>query len=83
MFYNDAKCHHLHIGSRDLGVNYVIPLHQGLTMLEKVTSEKDLGVTIDCKLNFRDHIAQKVNIANWNLGIIFRTFTLFRQCDIS
>ena len=31
MFYNDAKCHHLHIGSRDLGVNYVIPTHQGLT----------------------------------------------------
>ena len=75
MFYNDAKCHHLHIGSRDLGVNYVIPLHQGLTMLEKVTSENDLRVTIDCKLNFRDHIAQKVNIANRNLGIIFRTFT--------
>ena len=43
-------------------------------MLEKVTGEKDLGVTIDCKLNFRDHIAQKVNLAN-HLGIIFRTFT--------
>ena len=39
MFYNDAKCHHLHIGSRDLGVNYVIPSHQGLTTLEKVTNE--------------------------------------------
>ena len=75
MFYNDAKCHHLHIGSRDLGVNYVIPTHQGLTTLEKVTNEKDLGVTIHCKLNFRDHIVQKVNLANRNLGIIFRTFT--------
>ena len=30
MFYNEAKCHHLHIGSRDLGVNYVIPTYQGL-----------------------------------------------------
>ena len=75
MFYNDAKCHHLHIGSRDLGVNYVIPTYQGLTTLEKVTNEKDLGVKIDCKLNFRDHIVQKVNLANRNLGIIFRTFT--------
>ena len=72
MFYNDAKCHHLQIGSRDLGLNYVIPMYQGLTTLE---NEKDLGVTIDCKLNFRDHIVQKVNLANRNLGIIFRTFT--------
>ena len=53
----------------------MIPSHQGLTTLEIVTREKDLGITIDCKLNFRDHIAQKVNIANRNLGIIFRTFT--------
>ena len=53
----------------------MIPTYQGLTTLEKVTNEKDLGVTIDCKLNFRDHIVQKVNLANRNLGIIFRTFT--------
>ena len=44
-------------------------------MLEKVPSEKDLVVTIDCKLNFRGHIAQKVNISIRNLGIIFRAFT--------
>ena len=53
----------------------MIPTYQGLTTLEKVSNEKDLGVTIDCKLNFRDHFVQKVNIANGNLGIIFRTFT--------
>ena len=53
----------------------MIPTYQGLTTLEKVTKEKDLGVTIDCKLNFRDHILQKVNLVNRNLGIIFRTFT--------
>ena len=77
-----AKCHHLHIGSRDLGVNYVIPTYQGLTTLGKVTNEKDMGATIDCKLNFIDHIVQKVNLADRNLGIIFRTF-IYRQCDIS
>ena len=75
MFYNDARCHYLHIGSRDMGVNYVIPTYQGLTTLEKVTNEKDLGVITDCKLNFRDHIVQKVNLAIRNLGIIFRSFT--------
>ena len=36
---------------------------------------KDLGVIIDDKLKFREHITHKVNVANRNLGIIFRTFT--------
>ena len=52
MFYNEAKCHHLHIGSRDLGVNYVSPTHQGLATLGKVTNEKDLGVTIELQIKF-------------------------------
>ena len=43
--------------------------------LEKVKNEKDLGVIIDQNLTFREHITSKVNIANLNLGIIFRTFT--------
>ena len=43
--------------------------------LEKVKNEKDLVVIIDQNLTFRDHINSKVNIANRNLGIIFRTFT--------
>ena len=30
---------------------------------------------IDKNLNFREHILTKINIANRNLGIIFRTFT--------
>ena len=47
--------------------------------LEKVESEKDLGVIIDQNLNFRDHINSKVNIANRNLGIIFRTFTFIDE----
>ena len=38
-------------------------------------SDKDLGVFIDEKLNFREHITKKVNIANRNLGLIFRSFT--------
>ena len=47
----------------------------GTHAIEKVANEKDLGVIIDSKLTFRDHITSKVNLANRNLGIIFRTFT--------
>ena len=43
--------------------------------LEQVTSEKDLGVTVDNKLLFKEHITEKSAIANRNLGVIFKSFT--------
>ena len=46
-----------------------------MTEIQKVKAEKDLGVIIYDKLKFREHITQKGNIANRNLGIIFRTFS--------
>ena len=54
-----------------------MPSDLGAVPIEKVEEEKDLGVIIDRKLNFRQHIAKKVSIANSNLGIIYRTFTYF------
>ena len=45
-----------------------------ILQLGRVEKEKDLGVIIDQNLTFRDHINSKVNTANRNLGIIFRTF---------
>jgi hypothetical protein len=39
-----------------------------------VKEEKDLGVTIDDKLKFDQHIAVKVNKANSVMGIIRRSF---------
>ena len=41
--------------------------------IKRVKSEK--GVFFYEKLNFRDHITKKVNIANRDLEIIFRSFT--------
>ena len=37
--------------------------------------EKDIGVTLDSKLNFEKHINEKINKANSILGTIRRTFT--------
>ena len=49
----------------------------GTHAIEKLANEKyiHVGVIIDSKLTFRDHIASKINLANINLGIIFRAFT--------
>lgn len=43
----------------------------GHSDIPKVDDEKDLGVTVDNKLTFRQHIASKVSTANRNLGITF------------
>ena len=55
--------------------NYEMGSGDNRTTIKRVESEKDLGVFIDEKLNFHEHITKKVNIANRNLGIIFRSFT--------
>ena len=75
MIFNIIKCHHLHIGKNITGTRYTMVSENEEIELEKVKNEKDLGVIIDQNLTFRDHITSKVNIANRNLGIIFRTFT--------
>ena len=75
MFYNTDKCHHVHIGKNTEASKYEMGSGDNRNTIKRVESEKDLGVFIDEKLNFRDHITKKVNIANRNLGIIFRSFT--------
>ena len=75
MLFSILKCHHLRIGNLDTEFRYKMTTNEGKVAIERVTSEKDLGVTVDSKLKFREHINHKVSIANRNLGIIFRTFT--------
>lgn len=79
MFYNFTKCHHLQIGRREINTAYTMKSEEETFELAKVKTEKDLGVIVDNNLLFRDHITSKVNIANRNLGIIFRTFTYIDQ----
>ena len=45
------------------------------TKLEHVEKEKDIGVTIDSKLSFEQHMNEKINKANSTMGLIRRTFT--------
>ena len=44
------------------------------TVIEKTNQEKDLGVLIDGRLTFEDHIQDKVNKANRIMGMIRRSF---------
>ena len=53
----------------------------GEIKLEKMQSEKDLGVIFDQKLKFTEHIKSKADKANRNVGLIFRTF-IFMDKDM-
>ena len=75
MRFNFKKCHHMQIGYHNIPTKYTMQDENETVELDTVKSEKDLGVTIDSSLSFREHINSKVNLANRNLGIIFRTFT--------
>ena len=41
-------------------------------MIANTMEEKDLGIIIDNKLNFQNHINKQVNKANQKLGLINR-----------
>ena len=75
MNYHFQKCKHLHIGNHDINFEYTMQTNSGEMKVQKVKTEKDLGVTFDQNLKFTDHINNKVNKANRNVGLIFRTFT--------
>ena len=51
--------------------------------LEKVEKMKDLGVIVDEKLKFYDHIHERVNKAYSMLGIIKKKLQIYGQSSIS
>ena len=51
-----------------------IEIESGNYKLQNVNSTKDLGVIIDNKLTFNEHISEKIKKANCMLGLIKRNF---------
>ena len=79
MQLNADKCKALTIGkSTSLGIStsttFDIP-YNGVTLhLEHISSMKDLGITIDSNLNFKEHIYAKIKVSFCMLAIINRNF---------
>ena len=74
MFHPD-KCKVVRLGKDNKKFNYTIKDQNGV--IHPVTEsegEKDLGILIDSKLNFQEHVNKKVKQANSILGIIKRSF---------
>jgi len=54
--------------------NYTLNINVTTHNLEHTTSEKDIGITFDQKLNFEIHINNKVKTANMMSGLIRRSY---------
>ena len=63
--FNKSKSKHIHLGP-ETGTSYSMLDDT----IELSNEEKDLGITIDSKLNFQQHINIQVKKANQKLGII-------------
>ena len=83
MFFNIPKCKHLYIGGGENNLYYIMTPNTEEVPTKKVSSEKDLGVVIDNKILFREHISGKVKTANKIIGLIFRTFTYMQKDMVS
>ena len=72
--FHPEICHGMHIGSNNPRQEYNMTKDNKLHKLDSVSSEKDLGVWLDDKLKFTEHINIKINKANQILGCIKHTF---------
>lgn len=68
--FHPSKCKYMRIGRSDV-TQFGYKMYEDL---EECTVEKDIGVIIDNRLAFSDHLAEKINKANKIVGIIRRTF---------
>ena len=76
--FNEDKCKFLHLGRAIQQPEYTMTGSQ----LERVVTERDLGVTVDTDLKFRKHAATAVSKASQILAFIRRSlvFLIRRPC---
>ena len=67
--FNTSKCKVMHFG------NHTSNSYTMLNFIEFITEEKDLGVTIDHKLNFSSHVVTQVKTTNKMMDLIRRSYT--------
>ena len=76
LLFNPNKCKVMTVGRAKSTSNYTMTLYDGSVIsLERSTLEKDLGILIDCQLNFTEHMFAAAKKANGIMGVIRRTFT--------
>ncbi len=70
LFFHPEKSKYMRTGNTSVDENGYIMYSN----ISKTRTEKDIGVVIDDKLTFANHLAEKINKANKIVGLIRRTF---------
>ena len=73
--FHPKKCKAMAIGKSKYEPEYVLNGEEESCKLEIISDEKDIGVYVDTKLNFRKHMQAMVNKANSRMAVISRTYT--------
>ena len=71
--FHPQKCKCMRIDNTDVDL-FTYKLKDSGKGMEHTLAEKDIGVVIDSKLSFENHINKKVNKANSIMGVIRQTF---------
>jgi len=75
--FHPEKCFIMHLGRSNPKADYHLNGH----ILHKSTIEKDLGILVDDKLRFEDHIISKISKARQMWGMIRRSF-IYIDCEM-
>ena len=78
MPFNQSKCKVLHFGHTNQGFQY----NMDGAPLGSTSLEKDLGVSIDPELKFREHASSAVGKATQVLAVIRRSFALLDEATL-
>jgi len=70
--FNPDKLKHLHLSTK--GVESTRTYTVGIDIVKKVGNEKDLGIVVDNRLSFEEHMCEKVGKARGIWGLVRRTF---------
>ncbi len=72
--FHPAKCKIMKVGNNTDDRDYYFNSSEDSVVIARTDKEKDIGVIIDDKLNFREDISTRVNKANQTMGTIRRTY---------
>ena len=72
--FHPQKYTSIAIGNENMVHSFELPPEDGVHQIEQVQEIKDIGVTVDSLLSFKQHIYRKIDTANKIIGIIRRSY---------
>jgi len=80
--FNSTKCKILRLEPHPPTFTYTMHTNGTATILEESSCERDLGVLMDNKLKFSNHVDAAVSKSNKILGLIKRTLTYMDEITL-